>query len=148
MTVAAFRETRRHQRFSVDIEAVVRAAQGDVLPARTRDVSMSGICLITGASLPRGEDLAVELVLAFGNSAYSEPLRLKARVVWCTSIAGAFQVGAVFEPLTEEQEAYLEMFLHFLDGTLAPKGGAEGDGQSDDEDPDPLSPDEKDDPFR
>jgi hypothetical protein len=138
-------DARRHPRFTVDVEATVIAGRGRRLTARTRDVSRTGICLITDESLSGSEPLQIELVLAFGDNAFSEPLNLGARVVWCTAIGGAYQVGAMFEDLTEQQDSYLDMFLQFLDGTLAPKGVAGGD---DDVDVTPPDPDDTDDPFK
>jgi hypothetical protein len=139
------KETRRHRRFAVDVEAVVTTSKGERLTARTRDLSRSGICLITYTPVDRGQVLAVELVLSFGNNAFSEPLRLEARVVWCTQIAGHYQVGAMFDALSSDQHEFLDMFLRFLDGSLAPKGGGHEEGWE--EEPTPP-PDIKDDPFR
>jgi hypothetical protein len=139
------KETRRHRRFAVDVEAQVTTSKGERLTARTRDLSRSGICLITYTPVDRGQVLSVELVLSFGNNAFSEPLRLEARVVWCTQIAGHYQVGAMFDALSSDQHEFLDMFLRFLDGSLAPKGGGQDEGWE--EEPTPP-PDIKDDPFR
>jgi hypothetical protein len=140
------RDTRRgHPRYAVDVEVTLTLDSGLRVRARTRDLSRTGICVITGESLPGGETVRIDLVLAFGDNAFSEPLTLGARVVWCTNIASSFQVGAMFDDLTEQQDGFLEMFLHFLDGTIAPRGGR----QDDEDDDDPLpGPDETDDPFR
>jgi hypothetical protein len=138
-------EARRHPRFSVDVEATVQVGPGRRVAARTRDVSRTGVCMITNEAIPVGSSLQIELVLAFGNNAFSEPLHLVARVVWCTGISGAYQVGAMYDELTEQQEGYLEMFLQFLDGTLAPRGVPGGD---DDIDVTPPDPDDTDDPFK
>lgn len=138
-------EARRHPRFSVDVEATVQIGASRPVAARTRDVSRTGVCLITNESISVGSTLRIELVLAFGNNAFSEPLNLAARVVWCTGISGSFQVGAMYDELTEQQEGYLEMFLQFLDGTLAPRGIP---GTDDDIDVTPPDPDDTDDPFK
>ncbi len=151
---AQTKEARRHQRFNINVEANVQVKDGRRVTARTRDVSRSGICLIAAEPVDRAETLNVELVLNFGNNAFSEPLRLKAHVVWCTPIANAFQVGVMFDALSDEQDTYLEMFLHFLDGTMAPQGvDGEGDGAvpqeiDGDEETGPATPEDKDDPFR
>ena len=125
----------------------MKTSAGNKVRARTRDVSQTGICLISQDAVPSHDLLNVDLVLAFGDNAYSEPLTLLSRVVWCTPIDESFQIGAMFENVTEEQENFLEMFLQFLDGTLAPKG-VEGyaEGNQDEE----AVPDEndKDNPFR
>lgn len=144
-------ESRKHKRFSVDVEASVRTSTGKLVQARTRDVSQTGICLVSQEEVGARELLRVDLVLAFGNNAYSEPLTLASRVVWCTRIGPAFQIGALFEDVTEEQDNFLEMFLQFLDGTLAPKG-VDGDGDDDRSDggstSDDVDPIDRDDPFR
>lgn len=142
------KETRRHPRFTVDVEATVHATSGGALVARTRDVSRTGICLITTTPIGVGTPLAVELVLSFGETR-SEPLRMQARVVWCTSIERAFQVGAMFDELDDQQESFLEMFLQYLDGTLAPRADLDDVGAEPEvEMPAPVPPDIKDDPFR
>jgi hypothetical protein len=144
------KDTRRHPRFNVDVEAVVETPAGQRLAARTRDLSRSGICIITPTQVRAAQPLTVELVLAFGDNAFSEPLRLDAHVVWCTAIAGQYQVGAMFDRLTLEHNEFLDMFLHYLDGTLAPSGITplpEGSDEGWDDDPTPP-PDVKDDPFR
>lgn len=141
-------DNRRHPRFSVDIEATVTLPEGDTVKARTRDLSQTGICLISEQALPGGAPVSIDLVLSFGNNAFSEPLRVDARVVWCTNIAGTYQVGAMFDELTDEQDGFLEMFLHFLDGTLAPKGVAGAEDERPEPEPEPESPEDKDDPFK
>ena len=142
------RDGRRHKRFTVDVEAIVHASDGRRLVARTRDLSRSGICLITSGVVQGGETLNIELVLAFGDNAFSEPLRLGAHVVWCTSISQAFQVGAMFDGVNAEQDEFLDMFLRFLDGSLAPDGLGAGSDSEDEDEEQPPPPDIKDDPFR
>jgi Tfp pilus assembly protein PilZ len=137
-------DTRRHRRFAVDVEAVVHALAGN-FAARTRDLSRSGICLITSSALKGNEWLVIELVLAFGENTFSEPLRLDARVVWCTPIGSSFQVGAMFNSLSDENDDVLDLFLRYLDGSMTPRGQA----AEEDEERDPTEPpDVKDDPFR
>lgn len=139
-------DARRHPRFTVDVAANV-STRGNKLPARTRDVSRAGICLITEQTVAAGEPLSVSLVLAFGEESFSEPLRLTARVVWCTPIGKSFQVGAMFDDLSDEQDSFLDMFLQFLDGTLAPRGGGSGDDDDDQDDDAAAADADKDDPF-
>ena len=131
---------RRERRYAVDVDATLTLESGHRVRARTRDLSHSGICLIAGESVPSGGPAAVELVLSFGNNSFSEPLNLAARIVWCTQLANSFQLGAMFEELTEQQEQFVDVFLQYLDGTLSPKGI---DGE---EDPyaDPGHPDDED----
>ncbi len=148
-------ETQRgYPRFPVDVQASLRTAEGRRLSARTRDVSRSGICLISEQALPSGENLFVELVLLIGTRSESEPLLLRARVVWCTAIADAFQIGAMFQGLSQKESGFLDMFLRYLDGTILPAGSemesADVTELVDADEAEPLddSPADKDDPFR
>jgi hypothetical protein len=111
--------TRKTRRFAIDVEATL-ALDGQPLRARTRDISSSGICLITERPVAAGAIVPVELVLAFGDDAYSEPLALSARIVWCTNLDGTYQVGAMFDEITDQQEGFLEVFLEYLDEALSP----------------------------
>jgi hypothetical protein len=113
---------RRDRRYVVDVDATIHLPEGDKLKARTRDVSRNGICLVATQALPVGVLVGLELVLSFGNNSFSEPLNLSGRLVWCTNLAGSFQVGAMFEDVTDQQDQFLEMFLQYLDGTLSPRG--------------------------
>ena len=138
-------DARRHPRFNVDVEATIKRSTGD-FKARARDLSLTGICLVSSAPLPVGSIETISLVLAFGQGAYSEPLGLPARVVWCTRIGQSYQVGAMFHDVTDEQDSYLDMFLQFLDGTLTPRGAESGD-RDEEERPSPAAED-PDNPFR
>lgn len=148
------REHRRHPRFGVDIHAKATLDDGQILEARTRDVSQTGICLITPRPLTAGTTVKLELVLSIGDSPFTEPLVLDAHVVWCTPLGAQYQIGAMFEDLADEQEGYLDVFLQFLDGSLAPKGvkgmedSAAGADAADDDEPPPVRPEDKDDPFK
>ncbi len=144
---------RRHPRFTVDVQANVTTVNGRKLVARTRDLSRSGICLVTGEDLGFGASLGIELVLLLGPSSSSEPLPLRARVVWCTAIAGAYQIGAMFDGLSTKEASFLDMFLRYLDGSILPAGAEmeameEGDDAGADPEEGTPSPDIKDDPFR
>ena len=138
-------EPRRHPRYAVDVDATLLLPDGRRLKMRTRDLSRNGVCLIAGEAVTAGAVTAVDLVLSFGNNAFSEPLVLSARIVWCTPIGDAFQLGAMFDEVTDEQDGFLEMFLNFLDGTITPSGVRIVDDQSTGA---AASPDDKDTPFR
>ena len=137
-------DLRRHPRLSVDVQANVRTTDGRKLPARTRDLSRSGICLITTNALAQRDELLIDLILLFGPTSVSEPLPLRARVVWCTPISQAFQVGAMFGKLTRTEQSFLDMFLRYLDGSVLP---VVAEVSSVVESPE-SEPDQKDDPFR
>ncbi len=144
---------RRHPRFHVDVQAYVHTGTGRRLGARTRDLSRSGICLITCEGLAPGDILHVELVLLLGGSSESEPLPVRARVVWCTPIAHEFQIGAMFDGMSRQQASFLDMFLRYLDGSLLPAGAEmeEAAPSAIVDDPsvvDVVDADDDDDPFR
>jgi len=138
--MAVVKDARQFPRFSVDLQVGVSIG-AKRLSARTRDISRSGLCLISQHALPLDTKIAVELVLAFAAGGISEPLALSGRVVWCTALFRAFQIGVMFAGVEPERERHLEMFIGLLDGTLA-----QGRPLDDDEDTD--RPSDPDDPFR
>jgi hypothetical protein len=121
MTEAARPSRRQHQRYNVDVQATVSVAS-EKLEARTRDMSRAGLCLVTSQPISRDAEVSLELVLTFGEDGVSEPLRISGRVAWCTALFGAYQVGVKFVHIDDERAKYLDMFVGFLDGTLAPGG--------------------------
>jgi len=110
---------REHPRFNVDIQVAVSVA--DVkFAARTRDMSRAGVCLIAEQPIARDTEISLELVLTFGDAGTSEPLRMIGQVAWCTALFGSYQIGAKFVKVDDDRARYLDMFVSFLDGTLAP----------------------------
>jgi hypothetical protein len=112
---------RQHPRFNVDVKVSVSIANEN-LAARTRDISRAGLCLIATQPIARETEVALEMVLTFGDDGVSEPLSILGRVAWCTALFGAYQVGVKFVKVDDERGKYLDMFVGFLDGTLAPGG--------------------------
>jgi hypothetical protein len=141
-------DLRRHPRFTVDVQANVRTNDGRKLPARTRDLSRSGMCLITTHALTPRDELLIDLILLIGPSSTSEPLPLRARVVWCTPISQAFQIGAMFEKLSKKEQSFLGMFLRYLDGSILPAGAEMDAVDTPDSAARDQPPEIKDDPFR
>jgi PilZ domain len=106
-------DSRAHPRYALEVDAEVRTQAGKI-PARTRDVSRGGLALTLGQDLPLGTELTLNLALVFDEETFSEPLLLRARVVWCTRIAEKYQIGTTFVAMTAEQRAYLDMFMRYL----------------------------------
>lgn len=121
MTEAARPSRRQHPRYNVDVQVEVTVAGGK-LDARTRDMSRAGLCLVTTQPIARETEVSLQLVLTFGEDGVSEPLRIDGRVAWCTALFGAYQIGVKFVKVDDERAKYLNMFVGFLDGTLAPGG--------------------------
>ena len=113
---------REHPRVNVDIQVAVSVAD-EKFAARTRDMSRAGLSLIGEQPIPADTEISLELVLTFGEAGTSEPLKVIGRVAWCTAMFGAYQIGVKFVKLDDDRARYLDMFLGFLDGTLAPDGG-------------------------
>ena len=133
---------RQHPRYNVDVQVAVSVASQRIA-AHTRDVSRAGLCLVAAEPIARDTEVSLQLVLTFGEEGTSEPLQIMGRVAWCTKLFGAYQIGVKFVKVDEEREKYLDMFVGFLDGTLAP-GGL--NSESDDPWPAPAVAD-PDDPF-
>ena len=107
-------ETRAHPRFAVEVDAEVRLVDR-VIPARTRNVSRGGICFVTREAIPLGTEVVLNMALVFDEQTFSEPLLVRSRIVWCTDLGGGrWQVGTTFFGLTQDNRAYLDMFLRYL----------------------------------
>ncbi len=110
MFLAAAREHTRYAHEAVVTLHVGAKTHG----GRTENVSRGGLCAGITERIALGTDCEVDIQLVF-DDVQSEPLRLPARVVWCTTLDEAFQIGLSFQKLTAEQLEYLTMFLRYLD---------------------------------
>lgn len=108
------RSEREHPRYAHEAELTVVVGARRVA-GRTSNVSRGGVCASLADPVPLGADVEVDLALVFEDDAVSEALRLPARIVWCTSVDEAFQVGLSFARLDETQAEYLALFLRYLD---------------------------------
>ncbi len=112
MTAAGGKE-REHKRYAH--EAVLTLHVGEKSHwGRTQNLSRGGLCADLGEAIANGTNVEMDIQLVF-DDVESEPLRLPARVVWCTTLDDAFQVGLSFRPLTTEQIEDLGLFLRYLD---------------------------------
>jgi hypothetical protein len=119
MSARSYPTKRQHPRYNVDLRVTVSVASVR-FQARTRDMSRAGLCLVAMQPIARDTEIGLELVLTFGADGMSEPLALLGRVAWCTALFGAYQIGVKFVNVDDDQKRYLDMFVAFLDGTLAP----------------------------
>jgi Tfp pilus assembly protein PilZ len=111
---------RQHPRFAADVAIAVHV-RGQTIEGRTRNVSRGGLCADLTAALPIGADVELDLVLLFEDDTQSEALRLPARIVWCTALESANQVGVAFRPLDRQLADYLNLFLKYLGSEKATK---------------------------
>ncbi len=88
---------------------------------RTQNVSRGGLCATLADSLPVGVDIDISITLVFDDDMQSEALRVPARIVWCTVVDDANQVGISFRPLDAQRNEYLGVFLRYLDDRRAEK---------------------------
>ena len=71
--------------------------------------------------IPRETEISLELVLTFGDDRHVRAAHASiGRVAWCTALFGAYQIGVKFVKVDDDRARYLDMFVGFLDGTLAP----------------------------
>ena len=104
---------RQHPRFAADVAIKVYLGN-QVSEGRTRNVSRGGLCADLTAALPTGKDVEIDIALVFDDASVSEPLRLPARIVWCTKFEAAYQVGVSFRPMDKQRAEYLSLFLKYL----------------------------------
>ena len=104
---------RQHPRFAADVGIKFYIGK-QVTEGRTRNVSRGGLCADLATALPTGKDVDVDMILVFDDNSTSEPLRLPARIVWCTPFENAYQVGVSFRPLDKQRSEYLTLFLKYL----------------------------------
>ena len=115
---------REHPRYAH--EAVVTMYVGGKRhQGRTTNVSRGGLAADLPAAVPVGSDVEVDLQLVFDDDAQTEPLRVPARVVWCTAVEDVYQIGLSFKPLPADRAQLMTVFLRYLDDagprTPAPK---------------------------
>jgi hypothetical protein len=107
-------QEREHPRYAHEAAVTLRV-RGKPIEGRTQNVSRGGLCADLSDAVAIGTELEVDLQLVFENEEISEPLRIPARVAWCTSLDEGHQVGLSFKPMNAELAKYLGMFLRFLD---------------------------------
>jgi hypothetical protein len=107
------RSQRQYRRYAYTA-AIVLVTPDQMVSGRTRDMSRGGLCATLTEPIATGTDIDLDIQLVFDDGRQSEPLRVPARIVWCTSIDNDYQVGVQFRSLTGELAEYLTMFLRYL----------------------------------
>jgi hypothetical protein len=109
------RPEREHPRYAHEATITLHAP-GRTITGRTSNVSRGGLCATFAEQIAVGTDIDIDLQLVFAEDQQSEPLRLPARIVWCTPIDDLHQLGVRFLPLADPTAADLTMFLRYLGG--------------------------------
>jgi c-di-GMP-binding flagellar brake protein YcgR len=108
------RQDREHPRYAHEA-AITLNTPGIAISGRTTNLSRGGLCATLAEQIAVGTDTDVDIQLVFDDERQSEPLRLPARIVWCTAVDDGYQVGVRFLPLDAEKAEDLTMFLRYLD---------------------------------
>ena len=111
---------RQYPRIAAEVGIKFYSGQ-QVAEGRTRNVSRGGLCADLAVALPIGKDVELHMTLVFDDNSQSEALRLPARIVWCTTFEGAYQVGVAFRAMNKERTEYLNLFLKYLGDEKAQK---------------------------
>ncbi|HEY0191848.1 MAG TPA: PilZ domain-containing protein [Kofleriaceae bacterium] len=106
---------REHPRYA-HAAMITLHTPGLEISGTTSNLSRGGLSATLSEQIAVGTLIDVDIQLVFSDEAQSEPLRIPARIVWCTSVDEGHQVGASFLPLDAERAEYLTMFLRYLDG--------------------------------
>jgi hypothetical protein len=106
---------REHPRYALDA-TVTFYAPDRAVSGRTRNVSRGGLCATLTEELAVGASIEIDLQLVFAGQQRSEPLRLPARITWCTAIDDQYQLGVQFLALHDQAVADLTTFLRYLHG--------------------------------
>ncbi len=126
--VSASPERRENPRFACGVAGEIELDGGARVPARTQDISYSGICVVAQDPIAPGTAVQFHLRLVM-EWAESDALSLPGQIVWSTRVRDGHQVGARFDPsrMTDAAWQQLDLFLRFLAGDLELPGAPEGD---------------------
>jgi len=111
---------REHPRYAHEA-AVTFRVNGTAIQSRTRNLSRGGLCALCADPIPFGADVDTDIVLVFDDDIQSEALSIPGRVVWCTPVDDAHQIGIAFRPLDAGKADYLTLFLRYLDDSRTEK---------------------------
>jgi len=104
---------REHPRYAHEAAVTIVAGKASV-SGHTTNLSRGGLCATLAQPIATGTEIDVDVVLVFEGDVRSEPLRLPARVVWCTEVDEGHQVGISFRPLDTQLAEYLGLFIKYL----------------------------------
>ena len=108
-------EKRDQERQTVELEAVLQQEKRRIR-ARTRDLSIGGLCITSDKEAEAGSEWNLTMSLVLPEDRRSEGLALKSRVVWCSQLGKRYQLGLRFLDLDDERNKYIALFLRFLGG--------------------------------
>jgi hypothetical protein len=111
------KESRRAKRYDVEVAAEVTINR-EVLQSQTKNLSESGVCLVTRRQLVEGSRLLLNLFLVVEGieDATSPSIDLTAEVIWAApSSENEFLAGCQFSDISSKQAETLKSFLRQLE---------------------------------
>lgn len=105
-------------RFACDLEATLEVVGRPAVVGLAREISTTGICILTETPVSPGSDTNVHLRLIL-DWAESETLTLPAQILWSTRTEGHFQIGVAFGQMPVERWQRLDILLRFIAGEIA-----------------------------
>jgi len=106
-------ENRRAFRYPVDVAAEVLVGKR-VVPVRTKNLSETGVCLVSRQPLPEGETVSLNLFLTVDGieDPDAPPLDVGASIIWASPGNQDDHIaGCHFADLDGEKVRILQMFL-------------------------------------
>lgn len=119
---------RQFPRYAHEAELTLTSG-AHVYLGRTSNLSRGGVCGVMATPIRVGTAGVLQIALVFSEGNLSEPLRLDARVVWCTALEQHHQIGLSFGALDAQRLEFLDMFLRFLDEGAQQRRVAGGGGR-------------------
>lgn len=123
---------REHQRYAHEAAISIHVG-GKVHQGRTTNVSRGGLCADLAGTIPIGTEVEVDMQLVFEDDSKSDALRIKAHVVWCTTVDEGFQIGLAFRGMNADKTKLISLFLRYLDDGGKPIKTSKGDRSVDDQ---------------
>jgi len=103
---------------------------GRKLPHARATFPGSGSGLITTNALAQRDELLIDLILLLGPTSTSEPLPLRARVVWCTPIRRPSKSAPCSRSSANRASRFLDMFCAISTAASCPRGPNSNPGAS------------------
>jgi hypothetical protein len=107
---------RAHRRYATSLSVEVYTGQ-DIILAVANNLSLGGIGIASTSAVPENAVVGLSMFLVEDGieDEQTEPLNLRAQVIWCApSDRGGFQAGLKFEGLQPPHQQAISTFLRRL----------------------------------
>ena len=103
---------RANPRFVLDVPIQLRV-EGRTMVARTRDISLGGVCVVAPAPMLVDTELEIHIHPRDGREAESG-LFFHATAIWCAELRTQYQIGARFAEMEPHRVTVLEHLIDWL----------------------------------